>query len=126
MIALLTHWRLGATCLAGIAAALLLALLQHERQARTEAERRLDEAQVQASAAHAQGELEQSAGAAAAAAQTRTVHIVTRSEEAAHAIVDLPGADQALPQPVRDGWLAGVRELRQPAAGAHSADSAGG
>jgi hypothetical protein len=126
MIALLAHWRLAAAGAAGIAAAVLLFSLQHERHARTEAEQRRDEAEAEAAAAVAQGKLEQAAGAVAAVAQTRTVRIVTQSQEAAHAIVDLPGADQALPQPVRDGWLAGVRGLREPAAGADAADLAGG
>lgn len=126
MIALITHWRAFAAGAAAIAAALLMGLLQHERQARAEAERQQAQAEAQARAAQAQGELERATEAAAIAAETRAVHIVTRSEEAAHAILDLPGADQALPESVRDGWAAGVLGLRQPAAGGPAADHPGG
>jgi hypothetical protein len=126
MIAVLTHWRALVAGAAGFAAAMLLVLLQHERQGRIEAERRRDEAQAQVSTARAQAELERTAGAAAIAAQTRTVHIVTRSEEAAHAVLALPGADEALPEAVRDRWAAGVLSLRDAGAGAGDADHPGG
>ena len=126
MIAPLARWKAAVACGAGIAAAVVLLLLQHERHARVEAERGRAEAQAQVVAARAQAELDQAAGAAAAAAQGRTLHIDSRSEEAAHAILDLPGADQALPQAVRDGWTAGVRGLRDAPSGSGDADPAGG
>lgn len=126
MIALLGHWRLIAAGGVALAAAVSLLLLQHERQARFEAERGRDRAIAEAVAARTQGELDRTAAAAAATAQTRTVKIVTRSEEAAHAVLDLPGADQTLPQPLRDAWLAGVRGLREPEDADRSADPDGG
>jgi hypothetical protein len=126
MIALLAHWRLAAAAAATIAVALLLLLLQHERYARAQAERGFAAARAEAASARAQASLETAAGTAAAAAERRTVHVVTRSEEAAHAILDLPGAGQALADPVRDAWVSAVRGLREPAAGAVDAERPGG
>jgi hypothetical protein len=126
MSLILAHWKAAAFGAAGIAAAMLLLLLQRERHARLDAERLRQAALAQASAARAQAALNQAAGTAAVAAETRTVHIVTRSEEAAHAILELPTADAPLPDAVRDGWAAGVDGLRRADAEPAAPDHSGG